>query len=562
MIKKNYFHLFFLFILLIYYIFPLITVGQVIVNPNDIFDSFVVYDHIIAKIYKGDFSSVGYFLSGEIQWFYLERLFHPLNLLHYILNDKLFYFTNDILLTLSAYFAFYLLGKSLKVSKFESALGAILYSTIIHLKIPFGLAIPFLPYILYLLVNKNTLKIKHIILVLFIGLNSSLIQDFFALFFLIPLSFLIKKKNNTNVYIQIFSIIFISLILTNIHLIMGTFLSAPIHREEFIMRIDFISLYESLKNLFLIFGYENPFFFFKIPLIFLFTLLLIFSIFSSEKNIKSILLFIIFISLLEQFFSYNFIDNIFIGPLEALKGFSFTRVNRILPLALSLLFILYISKSKYKNLKILLYFVSVISLFSLQLKTSLPVVTEYFLMKNMNINKFNEAKVNILSQNYFKVIKIIIEKENYQKNDIDFYSSINETFDNYYKFQDYEFIKNYIGDSRVMSVGLDPMIAVMNDIKTIDGYHTVYPLEYKHKFRKLIERELENNYELKNYYDNWGSRVYAYYNDENNLMLDFKYGKILGADYVISRIPITHKDLKMICYKCNNSKHIFLYKIL
>ena len=28
--------------------------------------------------------------------------------------------------------------------------------------------------------------------------------------------------------------------------------------------------------------------------------------------------------------------------------------------------------------------------------------------------------------------------------------------------------------------------------------------------------------------------------DENNLMLDFKYGKILGADYVISRFPITH----------------------
>ena len=34
-----------------------------------------------------------------------------------------------------------------------------------------------------------------------------MIQDFFALFFLIPLSFLIKKKNNTNVYIQVFSII-------------------------------------------------------------------------------------------------------------------------------------------------------------------------------------------------------------------------------------------------------------------------------------------------------------------------------------------------------------------
>ena len=37
-----------------------------------------------------------------------------------------------------------------------------------------------------------------------------------------------------------------------------------------------------------------------------------------------------------------------------------------------------------------------------------------------------------------------------------------------------------------MSVGLDPMIAVMNDIKVIDGYHSIYPLSYKIEFRKII----------------------------------------------------------------------------
>ena len=113
-----------------------------------------------------------------------------------------------------------------------------------------------------------------------------------------------------------------------------------------------------------------------------------------------------------------------------------------------------------------------------------------------------------------------------------------------------------------MSVGLDPMIAVMNDIRVIDGYHEIYPRNYKIKFRKIIEKELENNSELKKYYDNWGNRVYAFYSDQNNLMLDFKYAKKLGAKYVISKFLINNDDLEIACYECNNSSQMFLYRIL
>ena len=141
-------------------------------------------------------------------------------------------------------------------------------------------------------------------------------------------------------------------------------------------------------------------------------------------------------------------------------------------------------------------------------------------------------------------------------------ASIDKTFDNYYKFKDYAFIKNIVKNSRVMSVGLDPMVAVMNDIRVIDGYHTIYPLNYKIKFRKIIEKELEKNILLKNNYDGWGSRVYAFYNDKDNIILNFQSAKTLSADYVISGFPIENKELKIICYKCNNSDHIFLYKIL
>ena len=113
-----------------------------------------------------------------------------------------------------------------------------------------------------------------------------------------------------------------------------------------------------------------------------------------------------------------------------------------------------------------------------------------------------------------------------------------------------------------MSVGLDPMVAVMNDIKVIDGYHNLYPLKYKIKFRKIIADELEKNVTLKRYYDNWGNRVYAFYSDKNDLILNFQYAKKLGADYVISKFPIQNNNLKITCYNCNGSKEIFLYKIL
>ena len=77
---------------------PLIFIGQVTVEPfTIILIIYVVYDHIISKIYKGDIESISYFLSGEIKWYYLEKLFYPINILHYLLNDKLFYFTNEIL---------------------------------------------------------------------------------------------------------------------------------------------------------------------------------------------------------------------------------------------------------------------------------------------------------------------------------------------------------------------------------------------------------------------------------------------------------------------------------
>ena len=99
----------------------------------------------------------------------------------------------------------------------------------------------------------------------------------------------------------------------------------------------------------------------------------------------------------------------------------------------------------------------------------------------------------------------------------------------------------------------------MNNISVIDGYHSLYPLSYKKKFRNVIEEELETNNDLRNYYDNWGSRVYAFNTNPNRILINFEYAKKLGADYVISRDKIISDKLSLMCRNC--SKSLILYKI-
>ena len=562
--NTNRLHFLFLLLLAIHYIVPLIIVGQVTVNPHDNLDGGFVFDHVISRIYKGDFESINNFLSGNIKWYHIEEIFYPINILHYFLSDKFFYFSDEILKKVFAYFSFYLLSKSLGNSKFNSGLGAALYASIINKSIPLGIGLCVLPYILYLILKKDTLNKKHYFFLFLIGLNSSLIQDAFVFIFLVPLSFIfLNKKKNLNIYIQVIFTVILASILSNIHLIIGSIFYEPIHRGGWISNDNItFPLITALQRFFTYEDPTSPLIVFNIPLIFLTALIFFISIFSKNKRIKLIVFFIIMVLIVKSLVDHSIIDNILVGVLEIFRGYNFQRLGSVIPVAFALLFVLFIAELNNKNLKKLLLFICFSSIISLQLKNPLPVISEHLLRKNMNIERFETAKSIFLEKKYIKFFEIIFNKKNYTNKMEDFDYVITKTFDNHYKFEDYAFIKNIVKNSRIMSVGLDPMIAVMNDIKVIDGYHNIYPLNYKIRFRKVIEKELEENIALKNYYDNWGSRVYAFYNNKNDIKLNFQSAKSLGASYIISKFPINNIDLEIICYKCNKSSQIFLYKIL
>ncbi len=131
----------------------------------------------------------------------------------------------------------------------------------------------------------------------------------------------------------------------------------------------------------------------------------------------------------------------------------------------------------------------------------------------------------------------------------------NPSYSRFYSEQLFDDINDFIGkpqDSyRVVSIGIHPSIALYNGFYTLDGYFPDYSLEYKHKFRKVISKELDKSPYLTRYFDTWGSRCYAYTRELSgayhlnpnpktvtNLEFDFEALKNMGGKYIISSAAI------------------------
>ena len=565
--KSNYSHHFFgILILLLHYLFPLIFFGNFITEIHDNLQTGPVLNNIISKIYKGSFDSVNIFLSGEFKWYFLDRIFFPINLFNLILDAKSFYFFEEFLKKILAYWSFYIFAKKNFNNKSYCVLGALIFvSTVYMIKAPVGYGLPLMPYLLYLLTSKKNLEIKHYFVIFLIGLNTSIVHEYLALMLLIPLSYLLNdEKNKINILFKYFIIISISSFIVATPIFMSVLLE-DLHRANF-TKLSFISyFFESFRNALQgisLSGISGPNTIFYAPKEFLYFILIFFGLFLKNKKALTIIFFIFFIFLIKIILGSNLIDIFFKKIFSFLKGFNFERVEKIFPLLFSILLIFILSSLKSIYWKKIIITLTIISSISFQLMTPASEFARLFLKNNLIEEDFLATKKLIKERKFYNAFKINLNKQNFNNNDLAFRFKSEKSFDNYYKFSQYEKIRKLVNGGRTMSVGLNPMIAAMNDIKVIDGYYNMYPMNYKKRFRKIIERELENNIKLKNYYDNWGNRVYAFYNDQNNLMLNFQYAKKLGADYVISKFSIKNNELKIVYYKRNNSSQIFLYRIL
>ena len=130
----------------------------------------------------------------------------------------------------------------------------------------------------------------------------------------------------------------------------------------------------------------------------------------------------------------------------------------------------------------------------------------------------------------------------------------------FYDVELFSEIKEHIGlpqdEYRVASIGLHPAIAQYNGFYTLDSYNNFYPLTYKYQFRKIIEKELAKNKEIRTYFDEWGGRCYLFTAELGKhymfkksskkklktIQLQTDVFKEMGGRYIFSAVPIINED--------------------
>jgi len=524
--KEKNCHIFFISLLALHYIIPLSLFGKITLFYHDVLDSGVVYNHVLGQFYRGETNPFDYFLGGSLKPYYFKSLLKPYSLIYGIFNTELAYWITDFLIKITSYFSFFILSRKLLGNFFLSSLVACVYAYFNSNALGgFGTAI--FPYLIYLSLFKDNIKIKNYLVIIFFGFNTDLVGSLLLFPFFIIIIFLFDKKIIYKKRFLIFKIIFtfyLSMILTSINLFYIYFSNEIFHRDFFLKESpDFI---ENLKaTLFSIIHLPSVFswvFLKSIPKTILILPIIIFSILSKDKRIISLVLFL-FIYAFSIFVLELKVFEDFKSHLSFFKSYRLSWIQIYLPFVHIFLLLLIIIENKHKKLLIL---TSCVSIFLFQINASLTPLYK----KNINVD-----------------------------NSID-YKNI-YTFKGYYSKESYLEIKDIVKNDRVISVGLDPMVAVMNNIKVIDGYHNLYPAAYKIKFRKIIEKELSKSEIFLKYYDDWGSRVYAFVSDPNNVELDFNAAKKLGAEFIISKYSLSKES--NLERRCNNCKtNLYLYKIM
>jgi len=562
--KKNYnLHLIALLIFSTYYLLSLLIFNAVALNPHDNLQFGPVFNHVISKIINGELESYKIFLAGEFKWYYLDKIFYPFNIFHLIFDNKQFYFFEQILKKIISYFSFYLFSKSFFNNKTHSIFGALFYATLINdINNPAPtIFLPFMPYLLYLVSSKDALKLKHLLVIFFIGLNSSLIFDYLSMILMAIFSYFIMSQKNYKILFNFLIAISLGMIIVAIPLVLSV-LGDPVHRtvmgKNGLLKIVILEF----KNFYGLFFPNNMKEIFYLPAYLLKLLILTSCFLVKNKKINLFLLFIFLTYLLKNLLSSDLTQIMFNKFFTFLKGFNFSRIANILPLLFSILLVAILKVNKNKVFINILITLTIVTSISFQLYFPAYEFTKEFLRKNLKKESLELVKVNYQNKSIKKIISIIKDKKSYKYENFTYDVKTNSSFDSYYKFEIYKKIKLFVGSNRVASIGVDPMIAAMNDINVIDGYYNIYHLSYKKKFRKIIEEELNQNNVLKDYYDNWGNRVYMFYNDKNNLLLNFKEAKNLGAEYIISSFLIKNENLESDCLLCDENNKIYLYKII
>jgi len=129
-LENTKYHLIFIFILSLNYLFPLIIFKEITLFYHDVLDVGIVYYHVLGKYLSGDTGSIDAFLAGNIKVEYLRHWLKPYTLIYAIFSTQFAYWLTEILIKITAYISFFILAKKISNNFFFITLSCALYACI------------------------------------------------------------------------------------------------------------------------------------------------------------------------------------------------------------------------------------------------------------------------------------------------------------------------------------------------------------------------------------------------------------------------------------------------
>lgn len=175
-INKFIYYLYIFLLFSFFYLFPVLLVGNIIVNVYDILNHFVPFNYIAGQMIAGNFEVYKLLMNSELPWQFINYIFFPLNIIYGIFNIEIAYFLNDIIVRAISFFSCLYFLKIIEGREEVSLKLRILISLLFsssNITTAWGLGVASFPYILALCIKKKLSK-KNYFFLIFNALNTDL----------------------------------------------------------------------------------------------------------------------------------------------------------------------------------------------------------------------------------------------------------------------------------------------------------------------------------------------------------------------------------------------------
>lgn len=508
------------------------------ITLHDNLDSDFIYLHLLqstSNLFSGSEGIVPNVFNGlSTSYFHSEHSF--IRVLFYLFPSFWAYVVNSLIISLLGFLGVWLLYRDyfhLPSRPYFLPLFVAIGFSLLPVYSLYGLSVlgqPILLWAFLRLVHKSRPTLSYIIIGLFPFYTHFAMTAPFVLaaLFIVGITYSIRGQNSYHYWLGLV-VLFTLFIVANFNSITGFLTNIePNHRADWTNNTP--SFQEVLDTFFktLVFGQYHSSILFLIPLF----ILTLYAIVKTTIQRKMLVLLSSVILLIAGFnAAYTWIKAALEQELFILTSFQFSRFTFLLP-TLAILLLLYATKDK--------------KISNRWLFITLLLCSGFTLVKN------RELRINLARL----VSPALVQHESSYRS---FYST--DLF-----AQIDQHIAKPKSTYRVVSLGIEPSIALYNGFYTLDAYQNNYPLAYKKRFRPIIARELDKNAWLKDFFDTWGSRCYLVsselqstcftrcYKDSdveiNELSIDIDALKDLGGEFIFSGVPIKNfEDLNLTYHK-------------